>query len=377
MSVPTKNKSLLEKIAATLLKGEEPEILTDEQKKRIAESISNKAELNQLLDAEGQQFLARITGKQKKNFRVRRLYWYSAAASILILVSVGLFLYQNIEDSIYDDGTYISIKTGTDKATLTLSDGSEVSLEKGQTYTSEHSVSNGEKITYQSAKTTGNDIKYNYLTIPRGGQFLIKLSDGTQVWLNSETQIKYPVTFSESETRKVELVYGEAYFDVSPSTENNGTKFKVLNQSQEIEVLGTEFNIKAYKDETYIYTTLVEGKVSITGKGLDDKLLMEPNHMTTLNLQNRELIYAPTNVYYITSWREGVFVFKSETLEEIFKVLGRWYDFKVVFKNDITKKIRFDGLLSRDEKITKLMQFFVESNFIEAYDIDNKTIIIQ
>ena len=87
--------------------------------------------------------------------------------------------------------------------------------------------------------------------------FFVKLSDGTQIWLNSESKLKYPVNFKEGEPRKVELVYGEAYFDVSPSSEHNGSSFKVYNQSQEIEVLGTEFNIKAYRDETNIYTNFI------------------------------------------------------------------------------------------------------------------------
>ena len=99
------------------------------------------------------------------------------------------------------------------------------------------------------------------------------MSDGTQVWLNSESQLKYPVNFIKGQTRQVELVYGEAYFDVSPSVEHNGAKFKVFNQSQEVEVLGTEFNVKAYKDETNIYTTLVEGRVVIDNGALKQSLL--------------------------------------------------------------------------------------------------------
>ena len=154
------------------------------------------------------------------------------------------------------------ITTGSDKAVLTLEDGSNIELEKGKAFKTNVVNSNGEKLVYN--KTNQTKITYNYLTIPRGGQYFVKLSDGTEVWLNSESQLKFPVAFIKGQTREVTLVYGEAYFAVSPSTNHNGATFKVMNQGQEVEVLGTEFNIKAYKDEINIYTTLVEGKVTVS-----------------------------------------------------------------------------------------------------------------
>src|SRR5690606_40703343 len=123
-------------------------------------------------------------------------------------------------------------------------------LEKGDSIQTHNAISNGEEIIYNN--NTSRQLVYNYLTIPRGGQFQLTLSDGTRVWLNSETQIKYPVSFTDGESRQVELVYGEAYFEVSHSTEHKGSDFIVYNQNQEVQVLGTEFNIKAYKDDSNI-----------------------------------------------------------------------------------------------------------------------------
>src|SRR5690606_21483982 len=113
----------------------------------------------------------------------------------------------------------------------------------------------GDELVYDSdskIKDTENGPIYNYLTIPRGGHFFVQLSDGTQVWLNSESKLKYPVKFQNGKTREVELVYGEAYFKVSPSTGHNGSSFHVLTKFQEVDVLGTEFNIKAYNGEDEI-----------------------------------------------------------------------------------------------------------------------------
>lgn len=217
-------------------------------------------------------------------------------------------------------------------------------------------------------------IVYNYLTIPRGGQFQLKLSDGTEVWLNSETQLKYPVTFIEGETRQVELVYGEAYFEVSPSTNHNGAKFKVRTLMQEVEVLGTEFNIKAYKEETNIYTTLVEGKVVIVN-GFDNQYLI-PNQQSNLNLKNNTITIRSVDAYSETSWKKGLFSFKSTPLKEIMKVLSRWYDVNVVFSNPEIENIKFNGVLSKNQTIKEILTTIKNTHFIKDYDITDKKITI-
>ncbi|HEX9826742.1 MAG TPA: FecR family protein, partial [Flavobacteriaceae bacterium] len=197
-------------------------------------------------------------------------FWRYAAAAILIIALASTYF---LRDTIFNNQIQIEnttpiivnnqIAPGIDKATLTLEDGTEMVLVKGASVQTKNATSNGEEIIYQ--QTTGNrQPATNTLTIPRGGQFFITLADGTKVWLNSETQIKYPVSFVKGQSRQVELVYGEAYFDVSPSTAHGGSNFKVFNNNQEVEVLGTEFNIKAYKDEINIFTTLVEGKVAVS-----------------------------------------------------------------------------------------------------------------
>ena len=260
-----------------------------------------------------------------------------------------------------------------EKSILTLNNGTEISLDTIQNYEGETLSISGKEIIYKTIKSNAKDVPYNYLTISRGEQFSLKLSDGTQVWLNSETKLKYPVSFINGEDRKVELVYGEAYFDVSPSTEHKGSRFKVFNQFQEIEVLGTEFNIKAYKDESKIFTTLVEGKVSIDVNGKKQNLI--PSEQSVLNIKNSDININKVNVYNELSWKEGVFIFKDKSLYEIMKVISRWYDIDFVFEDKELENLTFNGKLLKSQTLEEILNF-IKLNNIE-FEIIDKMIIFK
>ncbi|MDY7394335.1 DUF4974 domain-containing protein [Aureibaculum sp. 2210JD6-5] len=299
---------------------------------------------------------------------------YAVAASIVLLISVGYY-FSTKENSNAETNMIVNqkstIKIGTDKATLTLEDGSTIALEKGKGYNAANAKSNGEKIVYK-AKKASPEIAYNTLTIPRGGQFFIELADGTKVWLNSESQLKYPVTFIEGETRIVELLYGEAYFEVTPSTQHHGSKFKVLTQVQEVEVLGTEFNIKAYRDEASIYTTLVEGKISLEAN--NQKEFLKPRQQSTLNSKNISL--AMVDVYNEIAWKDGVFSFDDMSLKNIMKVLSRWYDIDVRFENNEIENTAFNGILRKKQPLEDILNTIKNTNSIN-YEIKDKTIIFK
>lgn len=326
--------------------------------------------------------LANEIAKEQKVFRLKKIrqrVLYGAAASLVIgMVATGFFLNSNrFTPPVVKPRIVVNtpIKVGTDKATLTLEDGRVVALQKGNNYQTKTVQSNGEEIVYKTGNQMASKTAYNYLTIPRGGQFHLVLSDGTKVWLNSETQLKYPVGFTDGETRQIELVYGEAYFDVSPSTKHKGSKFKVLNQSQEVEVLGTQFNIKAYRDETNVYTTLVEGKVAVSNSGKNR--ILKPNEQANLNLQDNSIAIAHIDVYNEISWREGVFSFRKKPLGEIMKVLSRWYDIEVQFENQDTKNARFNGVLGKEQKIEDILKRIKKFKVINDYEIKNKKIILK
>tara|TARA_R110001583_G_scaffold90251_1_gene232075 strand:- start:3210 stop:4370 length:1161 start_codon:yes stop_codon:yes gene_type:complete len=332
-----------------------------------------------IYDIEKAELNIRDQIRQKKNLffrrKVKKVITYTAAASILLMVALSMFFNKG-SDAVHAKPIIVNntIPIGTDKATLTLEDGLEIALNKGQEYRADGIISNGEELVYDSevkCKVTA----YNTLTIPKGGQFHVILSDSTEVWLNSDSQIKYPVVFTDGKTRQVELIYGEAYFDVSPSTKHNGATFKVLTKAQEVEVLGTEFNIKAYSDENSIYTTLVEGMVAVDF-GFEKETL-SPNQQSILNIDNKKVIVDFVDVYNETSWKNGIFSFKGKALKDIMKVLSRWYDTEFVFSNKDLEEVKFNGVLSKNQNIEDILLTIKNTNFINAYEIHKNTIILR
>ncbi len=347
------------------------------------------------VDAAWKKVQQKANSKQKQKQKITRLYnrsWFkfTAAAILIIALASTYFLSDNLFNTKIENTTPTivnnNILPGIDKATLTLENGEQVTLEKGTQFQTQNATSNGEEITYlpagrQDNKSTSRELVYNHLTIPRGGQFQMTLSDGTKVWLNSETQLKYPVSFTDGESRQVELIYGEAYFDVSPSTEHSGANFKVFNKNQEVQVLGTEFNIKAYKDETHIYTTLVEGKVSVKVNPTPNTQhptpkILAPNQQSNLDLKNNKMSIAMVDVYNETSWKEGVFDFTKMPLKDIMKVLSRWYDMDVVLNKNI-ENIIFTGKFNKSRSIEDILLTIKNTNIINNYEINNNRLVIK
>lgn len=318
------------------------------------------------------QKLSQKISKRKKS----QAYWkFGVAASIALLVALTIMFNRDSLQNSEPTVVHSDISVGTDKATLTLEDGSVVVLEKGKKYQTQNASSNGEEIIYNKTTNTRKSLTYNYITVPIGGQYNVVLSDGTQVWLNSDSQLKYPVSFVEGETRQVELVYGEAYFDVSSSIEHAGSGFRVNNKSQIIEVLGTEFNVKAYKDEEHIYTTLVEGEVLFIAGAVEEKLA--PSQQMVLNISNGNMSVMEVNVYNEISWKDGIFSFRRKPLGEIMKVLSRWYDIEVIFENKKLENAGFNGVLGRDQNIEEIIEAIKNFGIIENYEINNKTVILK
>jgi ferric-dicitrate binding protein FerR (iron transport regulator) len=357
--------------------------------------------MNQYDKNRAKENIIRRIRKEKMSIAIYQKPWFKYAAAAILVVSLGYFfkdsLFTNNQQPTTNNQPIIvnnQIKPGEDKATLTLENGEEVTLTKGTQYQTQNASSNGEEIVYRRDASRLKP-ETNTLTIPRGGQFYIKMSDGTQVWLNSESQLKYPVSFTDGESRQVELVYGEAYFDVSPSTEHNGSVFKVFNNNQEVEVLGTEFNIKANKDETNVYTTLVEGKVAVTPLVMSSRALPEsqntfgdegskrsltrdltPDQQSSLNINTGNLTIAPVDVYYEVSWKDGIFNFKNKSLKDIMRTLSRWYDMDVVIKNKDLESVTFTGALGKSQPIEEILSA-IQSTVINNYEIHDKTIIIE
>jgi len=347
-------------------------------------NIQNKIDLYNEIDSD--KIFKRIESKILQEEREYRIPLYKsprikylAAACALLLVSLIIFINKKDGLNSLEPMPIIAshnIEVGTNKAILTLEDGSDVALEKGQSYFGKNTESNGEEIIYTTKNRSEGELAFNYLTTPRGGQYYVKLSDGTKVWLNSESKIKYPVAFTQGESREVELLYGEVYFDVTPSRENSGSNFIVTHASQKIIVLGTEFNIKAYKGEDIIVTTLVEGKIALT---IDkDQEILAPNEQLILNLSNRSrVIKSDIDVFPEIAWKKGLFNFKDKSLLEIMDVLSRWYDVDFVFENKALEEVRFKGVLNKNQNIEEILNLIKNTNYISDYRIEDTKIILK
>lgn len=322
-----------------------------------------------------------IYAKSKEKVKVipfyrRDFFKYGVAACMFVLISIT-FLIKN-EQPKANSPTIVNslIEIGSNKAILTLQDGTLIPLENNKLYKAENVSSDGEILVYRrSAEQFATEMIYNVLTIPRGGQFFVQLSDGTKVWLNSESQLKYPVTFASGKPRHVELVYGEAYFDVSSSKYHNGSKFVLESRHQEVEVIGTEFNVTAYADEALIYTTLVEGKVTVAIGG-ENKQNLNPNQQAVVNPKTHEILIKIVDVHDNISWKDGEFGFNHMPLKNIMKVLSRWYDVDIKFENKGIETLEFNGVLRKDQQLEDILEIIKSTNDLN-FEIKNKTIILK
>ena len=317
----------------------------------------------------------RLIERRNKLERYKKIAF---AASILLLIGISLFNQFYFKETIIIND---SISIGSDKAVLTLENGDKVILEKGQKFQNKTLNSDGKELTYSIKNRSSSNFKNekiasNFLTIPRGGQFSLNLEDGTKVLLNSDSKIKYPVKFIKGKNRQVELLYGEAFFDVSSSQNNNGSEFIVSTKTQKINVLGTKFNIKAYSEDDIITTTLVEGKVKVENG--ENQILLFPNQQSKVDSNSTVINVSDVDVSQQISWINGLFSFNDTSLEDIMHTLSRWYDLEFIFKSANQKGFIFSGILERTKSIEDIL-FIIEktssSNEIN-FEINNKTIII-
>ena len=220
---------------------------------------------------------------------------------------------------------------------------------------------------YLAGDTLGSGtLAYNTLNVPKGAEFNLVLADGTQVWLNAESKLKYPVVFG-SEERVVELE-GEGFFKVSKDASR---PFRVKTKSQVVEVLGTEFNVDAYPDEGYVYTTLVEGKVKVDAEGKSLELV--PGMQSVVGGQ--EMYSRKVNTGDVVSWKNGMFVLEDKSLEEIMSKLARWYDFNIFYQNQAVKEITFKGKIPRYASFESILDILERTGEVK-FKVSGQTVTV-
>ncbi|MVN20453.1 FecR family protein [Mucilaginibacter arboris] len=308
---------------------------------------------------------------QQKTVVVKSIWGrWMAAAAILIALSVGLYFYANRKSEYYASNTTNhpkqEITPGGNKAILILADGSKIDLNT----TSNGEVAKQGSLTITKAttgqliyKTLGPKGKYpqgtlafNTVETPKGGQYAINLPDGTRVWLNAASSLKFPTQFASNE-RRVELT-GEGYFEVA---KDKTKPFKVVTDKQEIEVLGTHFNVNAYTDENAIRTTLLEGSVKITvgrtNQTVQQSVILKPDQQSALGRSG--ITIKDVDTEDAVAWKNGYFNF-NENIESIMKKLSRWYNIEVVYETSKDPDLLFAGKVSRLKSINSVL------NIIEA-----------
>lgn len=304
--------------------------------------------------------------------------WVGIAASILVLCSVCLYTYLNGQDSIPSEKERFAadFTPGSDKATLILGDGSLVSLDGKrdkiiQDESGVHIRENEHTLSYQDSKDIKGKIQYNQIITPNGGQYHLSLPDGSRVWLNAATSIRFPVSFSGNMERMVELS-GEAYFEVK---KDKSHPFRVRTKNQQVEVLGTHFNVNGYSNEKALKTTLTEGKVKVTlmGNAISQSAFLVPGQESTLT--NKKIRVEKVDTENAVSWHMGYFMFHRESLERIMNKVSRWYDVQVVYNDDKLRAISFSGSVSRFDKVSKLLRMLELTEKV-YFKIENKKITV-
>ena len=313
----------------------------------------------------------RLNEKNTKKIYLGR-NWIKYAAAILLPIVIGTYLLFQLGTP-SEELTATIIPSGTQKASLVLSNGEVVNLkEKKDTLFEGIGLNKENLLAYELASNKLAERlkeKYHELIIPVGGEYELKLSDGTKVWLNSLSSIKFPTVFLGA-TREV-AISGEAYFEV---TKDASRPFIVRTNDTKIEVLGTSFNIKAYHDENINETTLVEGSVRLSNQNNQEvKLYPGQQGITAKDDLNITVKNVQTQDY--TSWKDGEFIFREKEMEEIMRTLERWYDVETTYSSPELKELHFTGDLKRYEAInthldmislTTNVEFIINENVVEV-----------
>ena len=332
---------------------------------------------------EKERFLKSIHQSYVGKVRKRRIiHYWPVAASVVLLVGVFVgFALNEWSQMKADQGIAQTerIVPGV-KAELILSTGERVCLAQRSEFIEgmkESGIRNdslaglnyvGAKI---QGKEIGEEIVYNTMQIPVGGFYQLKLADGTKVWLNSLTQLRFPVTFA-GEERKVYLT-GEAYFEVARDSVH--PFIVATDEGMEVKVYGTEFNVDTYRKGT-VKTTLVSGKVGIRVSDTGEEVRLSPNQIALFTKATQSVQVENVDPYGAVAWKDGKFVFEDEPIEEIMERLSRWYDIKVFYANERIKKHTFTGIITRFADISDVLHLMEETAAVE-FRIQGDTVTVK
>ena len=362
---PERFQSLFQKYKTDLLSQEEWEELRPVLQDGVYDELVREDMLGALRGVPVRRIGMRRVG-------MRRIAMYAAVAVFLVGVSLLWLLWpasSHREEPVVHTAVPENIAPGSDKAVLTLSNGQQIVLDS--THNGAIARQGGVTIVRTDGRigydvTDTGAVFYNTITTPKGGQYAVVLADGSKVWLNSASSLRYPTVFTGNE-RQVALT-GEGYFEIS---KNSHQPFFVNVGKMRVQVLGTSFNVMAYRDEETINTTLLEGAVMVRDGGQAKQL--QPGQQAVLDGDDRMALHS-ADIVKTMAWKNGFFEFDNMRLEMIMRQVARWYDVEIVFREK-PDHLPYGGSISKQLSLADLLGL-LEANGSHHFKIEGKKVYI-
>ena len=307
----------------------------------------------------------------RKTYRWR---WYAASAAVFLFLFAGLLFVFHRKEKTSPQAAYskpVDILPGGNKAILQLADGNRIDLSKAGDGTLAHQGNTqivklgGGQLSYQGTATKSTTVGYNTIFTPSGGQYKVTLPDGSVVWLNAESSLRFPTNFTGSQ-RIVEMT-GEVYFEVA---KNKAMPFHVMVGYMNVRILGTHFNINAYPNEKTKQMTLLEGSIAIQAVG--SSVILRPGEQASVDDHIR---VAKVDTDEAIAWKDGYFLFNGADIETVMRQIGRWYNVRVSFEGQKTNK-KLSARVSRQKNASDVLEILQASGYHFLISDDGKTISI-
>lgn len=351
-------------------------LLEDGRMKRVYEELSDGRVLKEELD-----MLSRFSGEKayeqfcfrRQASRRRRIYRMVAVAAVCVLALGGvMWLYRPVDRQSRQIVAVAPMNPGVKQARLILASGEEVTVARGENGNIREqgvniSYENGELV-YRKESGTKNQQAYNELQVPRGGECCITLDDGTKVWVNAQSSLKYPVAFLGGKREVV--LEGEAFFEVT----RDSRPFVVKTSYGEVKVLGTSFGVSAYGEDEVSYTTLVTGKVSVDNATAKKPVVIRPGEQV-VTLKDGRMNRRKVNVEEYVGWKDGNYVFCGQRLETIMNTLQRWYNISVEYRAEELKDLLFTGSLNRYDDVNVFFNALKSTRDV-LYHVEGKKVTL-
>ena len=338
-------------------------------KKRIENELSVVGSFNL------EKALVRL--KKREHGRKRLFLSWVAAASVVVIAGISVFLLLDRETDVVNLPVVEKIEPGKATVTLEMASGLKYRLDTLSSVVRNNRANvafdnNGGVLKVKEQDSTGQlrqEVGRNVINVPYGGTYTVELCDGTKVYLNSGTKLEFPSRF-DGNVRSVSLK-GEAYFEVA---RNERKPFVVEVDEMKVKVLGTAFNVKSYVDEPGIYTTLVQGSVAILRDGQPEKKI-KPGEQAYYNKSVGTLSVSPVDVDEFTAWKDGLFCFKDIALEEILRIVSRWYDLEIFYMNQEAKSVVYSGKMPMYSSVEDVLRKFEISGDVR-FELKGRTLMV-